>query len=67
MRPTRPLHLIRLSALLLAAGVGLVSPAAAATPQKAAGQERLDLNGTFSDDGARRPQADLLGGSVERP
>ena len=34
MRPTRPLNLIRLSALLLAAGVGLASPAVAATPQQ---------------------------------
>jgi len=34
LRPTRPLNLIRLSALLLAAGVGLASPAVAATPQQ---------------------------------
>ena len=68
MRPTRPLHLIRLSALLLAAGVGLVSPAAAAAPQKTAAKSASTSTARSATTarGARKPTYSAAASSARK-
>jgi len=68
LRLTRPLHLIRLSALLLAAGVGLVSPAAAATPQKAAAKSASTSTARSATTarGARKPTYSAAASSARK-